>query len=91
MVFTWKTGTIHVDHVVAISLATAEGGSWKTRHLKGRHRALRGVEQRWEEVVCCPGDQQLADGLIKVLPSKKINNLMVFGGALWEVEKEMDF
>ena len=33
--------TIHVDNAAAIALATAEGGSWKTRHLKVRHRALR--------------------------------------------------
>ncbi|CAE6936905.1 RE1 [Symbiodinium sp. CCMP2592] len=73
--------TIYVDNAAAITLATSEGGSWKTRHLKVRHRALRQrVEQGWVDVVYCPGDQQLADGLTKLLPSQRMNLLMEFWG-----------
>ncbi|CAE7257247.1 RE1, partial [Symbiodinium sp. CCMP2592] len=72
---------IYVDNAAAITLATSEGGSWKTRHLKVRHRALRQkVEQGWVEVVYCPGDQQLADGLTKLLASQRMNQMMLFWG-----------
>ena len=72
---------IYVDNAAAITLATSEGGSWKTRHLKVRHRALRQrVEQAWVEVLFCPGDQQLADGLTKLLASQRMNLLMEFWG-----------
>ena len=72
---------IYVDNAAAITLATSEGGSWKTRHLKVRHRALRQrVEQGWVEVMFCPGDQQLADGLTKLLASQRMNMLMEFWG-----------
>ena len=72
---------IYVDNAAAITLATSEGGSWKTRHLKVRHRALRQrVEQGWVDVVYCPGDQQLADGLTKLLASQRMNLLMQFWG-----------
>ena len=73
--------TICVDNAAAITLATAEGGSWKTRHLKVRHRALRErVDERWVEVEYCPGDLQLADGLTKILTSQRMTQLMIFGG-----------
>ncbi|CAE7245139.1 RE2 [Symbiodinium sp. CCMP2592] len=65
---------IYVDNAAAITLATSEGGSWKTRHLKSR------IEQGWVDVVYCPGDQQLADGLTKLLPSQRMNLLMEFWG-----------
>ena len=72
---------IYVDNAAAITLATSEGGSWKTRHLKVRHRALRQrVEQGWVEVMFCPGDQQLADGLTKLLASQRMTMLMGFWG-----------
>ena len=72
---------IYVDNAAAITLATSEGGSWKTRHLKVRHRALRQrVEQGWVDVMFCPGDQQLADGLTKLLASQRMNMLMEFWG-----------
>ena len=72
---------IYVDNAAAITLATSEGGSWKTRHLKVRHRALRQkVEEGWVEVQFCPGDQQLADGLTKLLTSQRMNMLMEFWG-----------
>eukprot|EP00439_Symbiodinium_sp_Y106_P014523 s9297_g2.t1 len=73
--------TICVDNAAAITLATAEGGSWKTRHLKVRHRALRErVDERWVEVEYCPGDLQLADGLTKILTSQRMTQLMTFWG-----------
>ena len=72
---------ICVDNAAAIALATAEGGSRKTRHLKVRHRALRErVEQKWVDVEYCPGDLQLADGLTKILTSQRMTQLMEFWG-----------
>ena len=48
------------ENAATITLATAEG-SWKTRDLKVRYRALRErVEEKWVEVEYCPGDLQLA-------------------------------
>ena len=81
---------IYVDNAAAITLATSEGGSWKTRHLKVRHRALRQrVESGWVDVVYCPGDQQLADGLTKILSSQRMNGMMEFWG-LFEGEPGRD-
>ncbi|CAE7605323.1 RE1 [Symbiodinium sp. KB8] len=75
--------SICVDNAAAITLATAEGGSWKTRHLKVRHHALRErVEQKWVIVEYCPGDMQLADGLTKVLTSQRMTQLMEFWGLM---------
>ena len=70
-----------VDNAAAITLATSEGGSWKTRHLKVRHRALRQkVEDKWLCIQYCPGDQQLADTLTKILASQRLTMLMEFWG-----------
>ena len=70
-----------VDNAAAITLATSEGGSWKTRHLKVRHGALRQkVEDKWLSIQYCPGDQQLADTLTKILASQRLTMLMEFWG-----------
>ena len=51
-----ESRALYVDNAAAITLATSEGGSWKTRHLKVRHQALRQkVEDKWLEVRFCPG------------------------------------
>ncbi|CAE7247999.1 unnamed protein product, partial [Symbiodinium microadriaticum] len=45
-----ESRALYVDNAAAITLATSEGGSWKTRHLKVRHQALRQkVEDKWLE------------------------------------------
>ena len=87
---TVESRTLCVDNSAAITLATSEGGSWKTRHLKVRHGALRQqVEEKWLEIQCCPGDQQLADALTKILPSHRMNMLMEFWG-LFQPGREGD-
>ena len=73
------------ENAATITLATAEG-SWKTRDLKVRYRALRArVEEKWVEVEYCPGDLQLADGLTKILTSQRMTTLMMFWG-LYELQ-----
>ena len=72
-----ESRVLHVDNAAAITLATSEGGSWKTRHLKVRHQALRQkVEDKWLEIQFCPGLHQQADGLTKILSSPRMNLLM---------------
>ena len=85
---TVESRLLWVDNAAAITLATSEGGSWKTRHLKVRHQALRQkVEDKWLEVLYCPGDQQLADGLTKILASQRMNMLMEFWGLFPSVRR----
>ena len=71
-----------VDNAAAITLASAEdGGGWRTRHLKVRSQALRErVRDQWMVIEYCPGDQQLADSLTKILPSQRMGMLMRFWG-----------
>ena len=57
-----------MDNSAAITLASEEGGSWRTHHLKVRASALRQIMQEgWIAISYCPGDLQLADGLTKIL------------------------
>ena len=68
---------IRVDNSAAITLASEEGGSWRTRHLKVRAAALRQrIQEGWASIAYCPGEWQLADGLTKVLASKRMEMLM---------------
>ncbi|CAE7308079.1 RE1, partial [Symbiodinium sp. KB8] len=55
---------LRVDNSAAITLASEEGGSWRTRHLKVRAGALRQrIQNGWMRIAFCPGVTQLADGL----------------------------
>ncbi|CAE7800726.1 GIP [Symbiodinium sp. CCMP2592] len=64
---------LRVDNSAAIVLASEEGGSWRTRHLKVRAGSLRQQIQRgWISISYCPGDRQLADGLTKILAAKRM-------------------
>ena len=57
-----------MDKSAAITLASEEGGSWRTHHLKVRASALRQIMQEgWIAISYRPGDLQLADGLTKIL------------------------
>ncbi|CAE6958294.1 RE1 [Symbiodinium sp. CCMP2592] len=68
---------VRVDNSAAITLASEEGGSWRTRHLKVRAAALRQrIQEGWARIAYCPGEWQLADGLTKILPSKRMEMLM---------------
>ncbi|CAE7208121.1 GIP [Symbiodinium sp. CCMP2592] len=68
---------IRVDNSAAITLASEEGGSWRTRHLKVRAAALRQrIQEGWANIAYCPGEWQLADGLTKILASKRMDMLM---------------
>ncbi|CAE7767290.1 RE2 [Symbiodinium sp. CCMP2592] len=68
---------LRVDNSAAIVLASEEGGSWRTRHLKVRAGALRQlVQQGWIAISYCPGDRQLADGLTKILAAKRMGWIM---------------
>ncbi|CAE7777535.1 RE1 [Symbiodinium sp. CCMP2592] len=68
---------IRVDNSAAITLASEEGGSWRTRHLKVRAAALRQrIQDGWATIAYCPGEWQLADGLTKILASKRMEMLM---------------
>ncbi|CAE7676033.1 GIP [Symbiodinium sp. CCMP2456] len=64
-----------VDNVAAITIAEG-GGSLRTRHLRVRGNFIKDLNDRKElEVVHCPGDVQLADGLTKVLPPPRHQTL----------------
>ena len=68
---------LRVDNSAAITLASEEGGSWRTRHLKVRAGALRQrIQEGWMQIAFCPGITQLADGLTKILPARRMNELM---------------
>ena len=68
---------IRVDNTAAVTLASEEGGSWRTRHLKVRAAALRQrLQDGWARITHCPGEWQLADGLTKILASKRMDMLM---------------
>ncbi|CAE7467884.1 unnamed protein product, partial [Symbiodinium sp. KB8] len=68
---------LRVDNSAAITLASEEGGSWRTRHLKVRAGALRQrIQDGWMKISFCPGIVQLADGLTKILPARRMNDLM---------------
>eukprot|EP00439_Symbiodinium_sp_Y106_P060055 s2743_g8.t2 len=68
---------LRVDNSAAITLASEEGGSWRTRHLKVRAAALRQrIQEGWIAISYCPGDFQLADGLTKILAAKRMQMLM---------------
>ncbi|CAE7718310.1 RE2, partial [Symbiodinium microadriaticum] len=68
---------LRVDNSAAITLASEEGGSWRTRHLKVRAASLRQrIQEGWATIVHCPGEWQLADGLTKILASKRMDMLM---------------
>ena len=72
---------LRVDNSAAITLASEEGGSWRTRHLKVRAGALRQrIQEGWIAISYCPGDLQLADGLTKILPAKRMEALMAAWG-----------
>ena len=60
-----------VDNVAAIVLAEG-GGSQRTRHLRVRASFIKDLQDRQDlEVLHCPGDIQLADGLTKILPGTR--------------------
>ena len=64
-----------------ITLASEEGGSWRTRHLKVRAASLRQrIQEGWATMTHCPGEWQLADGLTKILASKRMEMLMARWG-----------
>ena len=68
---------LRVDNSAAITLASEEGGSWRTRHLKVRAGALRQrIQNGWMRIAFCPGVTQLADGLTKILPARRMSDLM---------------
>ena len=68
---------LRVDNSAAITLASEEGGSWRTRHLKVRAAALRQrLQDGWATISHCPGEWQLADGLTKILASRRMDTLM---------------
>ena len=68
---------LRVDNSAAITLASEEGGSWRTRHLKVRASALRQrLQDGWATISHCPGEWQLADGLTKILASRRMDFLM---------------
>ena len=68
---------LRVDNSAAITLASEEGGSWRTRHLKVRAGALRQrIQDGWMRIAFCPGSIQLADGLTKILPARRMSDLM---------------
>ena len=68
---------LRVDNSAAITLASEEGGSWRTRHLKVRAASLRQrIQDGWATITHCPGEWQLADGLTKILASKRMDMLM---------------
>ena len=68
---------LRVDNSAAITLASEEGGSWRTRHLKVRAGALRQrIQDGWMTIAFCPGVSQLADSLTKILASKRMEMLM---------------
>ena len=68
---------IRVDNSAAITLASEEGGSWRTRPLKVRAASLRQrILEGRASIAYCPGEWQLADGLTKILPSKRMEMLM---------------
>ena len=68
---------LRVDNSAAITLAADEGGSWRTRHLKVRSGALRQrIQEGWMAINFCPGVDQLADGLTKILASRRMGMLM---------------
>ena len=68
---------LRVDNSAAITLASEEGGSWRTRHLKVRAAALRQrLQDGWATISHCPGEWQLADGLTKILASRRMDFLM---------------
>ncbi|CAE7537762.1 GIP, partial [Symbiodinium microadriaticum] len=72
---------IRVDNTAAVTLASEEGGSWRTRHLKVRAAALRQrLQDGWARITHCPGEWQLADGLTKILASKRMEMLMAGWG-----------
>ena len=81
--------TLLVDNSAAITIATSEGGSWRTRHLKVRHKALRQeVEEGLLKIEYCPGEAQLADGLTKMLPSQRMLMLTRFWGLYGSQDEE---
>ena len=50
---------LRVDNSAAITLASEEGGSWRTRHLKVRAGALRQrIQDGWMKISFCPGHSQ---------------------------------
>ena len=72
---------LRVDNSAAITLASEEGGSWRTRHLKVRAASLRQrIQEGWATITHCPGEWQLADGLTKILASKRMEMLMARWG-----------
>ena len=81
--------TLLVDNRAAITIATSEGGSWRSRHLKVRHKALRHeVEEGLLKIEYCPGEAQLADGLTKMLPSQRMLMLTRFWGLYGSQDEE---
>ena len=72
---------IRVDNSAAVTLASEEGGSWRTRHLKVRAASLRQrLQDGWARITHCPGEWQLADGLTKILASKRMEMLVAGWG-----------
>ena len=66
---------LRVDNSAAITLASDEGGSWRTRHLKVRSGALRQrIQDGWMTISFSPGVDQLADGLTNGLVDEGLGN-----------------
>ena len=67
-------------------------GAADVRHLKVRSGALRQrIQDKWMAISFCPGVDQLADGLTKVLASKRMDMLMkAWGMTVSELRKGVE-
>ena len=66
-----------VDYTAAITLASQDNASWRTRHLKLRANWLRERVQEGDfEPQHCRGEDQLADVITKVVPSRRMEDIM---------------
>ena len=66
-----------VDNTAAITLASQDNALWRTRHLKLRVNWLRERVQEGDfEPQHCRGEDQLADVITKVVPSRRMEDMM---------------
>ena len=72
---------LHTDSTSAISILTADGGSWRTRHLRLRATYTRQAVASSEWTVHhTPGEVMLADVGTKALPSPRVEMLKTLMG-----------